>query len=505
MVHIIGTLQQLQPTVPPAYILENVPLQLHHKHSIATSDFQQVCSIIGQPSTVDAAQFGSLAHRLRNFWSNLCTPKQLMGTRQYVTRPAHRTVYLALQPGRLPRPVYRADVPPFYICNHVAQPRAAWPTLMAKRGSYAFRPQQPGSIWDISNPQCPAWAEPSAIEREVALGYLPGSTAAEGLSDGDRCALLGQCIDANALHGIWAIAEAWWRLMRQQPAPATATPTISSHVALAAQCTAAAAQEVLTTQQNSSDIWTDHPALSVLQSGQYSPELNSKERYRIQQRLKLYTWDQQQQQLLRVLPDGSKKVVPPPHERQALIQQQHDQCGHFGIRRTAALLATKFWWHGMLADTAAVLKRCEHCARVQASFSIKGNREELQSIPISSIGFRWHVDLAGPFPVSRFGSRYVMVAVEAFSKWLEAIPIINKEPDTVAYALLHNVLARFAAPGQVVSDNGAEWQGAFAQLLADCLIDHCTTSPPSSQWTSQEGSCHCQASPTQDVPQASQA
>ena len=58
------------------------------------------------------------------------------------------------------------------------------------------------------------------------------------------------------------------------------------------------------------------------------------------------------------------------------------------------------------------------------------------------------------------------MAVEAFSKWLEAVPIPNKEPDTVAYAFLHNILARFAAPGQVVSDNGVEFtEGEFAQLL----------------------------------------
>jgi hypothetical protein len=70
-----------------------------------------------------------------------------------------------------------------------------------------------------------------------------------------------------------------------------------------------------------------------------------------------------------------------------------------------------------------------------------------------------------------------MVAVEAFSKHLEAVPIPNKEPASVAFAFLQNVLARFAAPGQVVTDNGVEFtEGAFAQLLLDCLIDHCATS-----------------------------
>ncbi len=499
LVRIVGALQQLQPTLPPAYILENVPMQLHHSSSIASADFQHICSIIGQPALVDAAQFGSLAHRLRNYWSNLCSPKQLMGALQWVARPAGRTVQLAVQQHRTARPVYRADQAPFYPCNQAAQPRAAWPTLMAKQASYAFRPQQPGSIYDSSIPSAPRWDEPTAVEREVTLGYLPGSTAAEGLSDRSRCALLGQCIDANALLGIWAISLAWWQHPRasmhthqhsggdaaavgcSRPQPAA----VPAFLALLAQQTACAAQEALAAGGESSEVWTDHPTLSTLRSGQPGADLSSKERYRVQQRLKLYRWDPQHQQLIRVLLDGSTRIVPPPEQRQQLIQQQHQQCGHFGIRRTAALLATKYWWHGMLADTAAVVRRCQHCSLVHASFNAKGNREQLQSIPISSAGFRWHVDLAGPFPVSRRGSRYILVAVEAFSKWLEVVPIINKEPDTVAFAFLHNVLARFAAPGQVVSDNGAEWEGEFAQLLADCLIDHANTSPAHPQANGQ--------------------
>eukprot|EP00775_Hariotina_reticulata_P015062 gene15062-biopygen997 len=70
-----------------------------------------------------------------------------------------------------------------------------------------------------------------------------------------------------------------------------------------------------------------------------------------------------------------------------------------------------------------------------------------------------------------------MVAIEAFSKYLVAVPLPDKKPETVALAFLRHVLSRFAAPGQVVSDNGAEFtQGAFKQLLMDCLIDHCLTS-----------------------------
>jgi hypothetical protein len=69
-----------------------------------------------------------------------------------------------------------------------------------------------------------------------------------------------------------------------------------------------------------------------------------------------------------------------------------------------------------------------------------------------------------------------MVAIEAFNKYLVVVPLPDKKPETVALALLQHVLSRFAAPGQVVSDNGTELtQGAFKQLLSDCF-DHNLTS-----------------------------
>ncbi len=54
---------------------------------------------------------------------------------------------------------------------------------MGKQASYAFRPGEPGSVLDVSNPQQPVWTEPTANEREAAMGYQPGTTAAAGVTE----------------------------------------------------------------------------------------------------------------------------------------------------------------------------------------------------------------------------------------------------------------------------------------------------------------------------------
>ena len=190
VVRIISTLQQLC-LHPPAYILENVAFQLHRNSSISQLDFSTVCSIIGTPLLVDAAQFGSYAHRLRNLWTNLDSTARLQAAISMVQRPPGRQVHQALQPGRVAMPVHRTDQPPQYVCNIAGQPREAMPTLMSKPSSYAFRPGQPGCVIDCSNPMQPVFIEPTADEREVMLGYLPGSTAAEAVIERQRCSVLG--------------------------------------------------------------------------------------------------------------------------------------------------------------------------------------------------------------------------------------------------------------------------------------------------------------------------
>jgi site-specific DNA-cytosine methylase/transposase-like protein len=502
LVRVLGALQQLAATAP-AYIIENVVFQAHYQQQISIRDNAQVQSMLGTPVTLDAAQFGSLAHRNRNYWTNLADTSHLAATLGYAERPAGRNTAMALQPGRIPQPVNQTEAAPWYPSNTPGQVMAAWPTIMSYPQSYAFRPGQPGSILDVTYPAEPRWDEPTAQEREIALGYLPGSTAADGITEAQRRHILGQCIDANVLQVFMATAKALWHRMnlvsdnhtlhclltnevttctdskegsREQghsPREGSEANVTSNTQTFTLTCALAAAadlqEEAQRGDQKEVEIWSDQPVLQYLRTGMLPAELNGKQRARAQRRAQGYFL--LGKQLMRRLPDGSQKIVPEPSQRAQLISQQHELCGHYGVRRTAALLMTKYWWYGLLADTAKVVGRCEHCKRVHASFTAKP--EKLQSIPISSMGFRWHVDLTGPLPKSERGNLYIMVAIEAFSKYLVAVPMRDKEAETVAYHFKHSVLAYFAAPGQVVTDSGSEFEGAFAQLLQDCMIDHC--------------------------------
>ena len=476
---LLGLQQRLGPRL--AWVLENTAMDVPWQSSVAVvADAQLLRKVLGEPLVLDAAQFGSRAHRLRYYWTSLGQQRVLARVLAAAVRPEGRTVQGILGPGRRCRPVRRNDAPPFYCCNRVGQPMHALPTLMATVQSYAFRGEGAGTVWDG---QLGAWTEPTVRERELALGYGPGATAAPGATPLLRHQVLGRCMDGNVVMALVAVAQAvgaeqpWFRAAAEHAAGPPAVCAVAAEAApeqlgcaFAALAVAAAAVQ----QEGAArrDIWEDAAALRLLQQGSGGAAGSSRaERSRLAHRSRLYRW--RDGVLLRVMPDRSSKVVPPPADRQGIIMRIHRQTGHFGVRRTAHMVLANHWWRTLHADVAAAVRRCDVCDRVRAAFNTQ--QAELQPLPVEPMFYRWGVDLAGEFPVMARGSKYVMVAVEHFSKHVELIPLRDKTAVEAAAAFAQ-VLCRFGAPAEVVTDGGGEWQGEFDQLLTSCFIDHRVTS-----------------------------
>ncbi|GJP69099.1 hypothetical protein CLOP_g25728 [Closterium sp. NIES-67] len=158
-----------------------------------------------------------------------------------------------------------------------------------------------------------------------------------------------------------------------------------------------------------------------------------------------------------------------------LAQEAKEQrLGHYGGARTRQLLQTTYWWTGMRRDVAQWVQGCEACERNKAA--LEKGREELQSLPIRGLGFRWSLDLAGELPLSRREKMYIVVMIEHMTKWVEARAIASKNSGLIREAILDQVLTRYGACGEVLTDQGTEFQGSFAELLKEAGITHRVTS-----------------------------
>ena len=77
----------------------------------------------------------------------------------------------------------------------------------------------------------------------------------------------------------------------------------------------------------------------------------------------------------------------------------------------------------------------------------------------------WGIDFMGPFP-SSYGNKYMILAVDYVSKWVEAIPTITCYAKVVLRFIRSNIFSRFGTPRAVISDEGSLFYSKlFASLL----------------------------------------
>ena len=88
------------------------------------------------------------------------------------------------------------------------------------------------------------------------------------------------------------------------------------------------------------------------------------------------------------------------------------------------------------------------------------------------------VDIMGPLTETSNGNKYILVAEDYFTRWLEAWPIPNQETKTVAEKLLNEMFFRFSLPDQILSDQGRQFESALITELCNVLqIQKSRTTP----------------------------
>ncbi len=95
----------------------------------------------------------------------------------------------------------------------------------------------------------------------------------------------------------------------------------------------------------------------------------------------------------------------------------------------------------MIRDIKEYAKTCFQC---QQRGSMRQNNWKW-TIPLTDIFKRWGVDIVGPLPITREENRYIVIAINYFSRWPETRPLKVANADTVATFLYEEIICRFEA------------------------------------------------------------
>ncbi|GJY60021.1 reverse transcriptase domain-containing protein [Tanacetum coccineum] len=133
--------------------------------------------------------------------------------------------------------------------------------------------------------------------------------------------------------------------------------------------------------------------------------------------------------------------------------------GHHGANYTAKkVFDSRFYWPTIYQDAHDLVTRCDAYQR-QGKIS---QRDEMpqNAIQVCEIFDVWGIDFMGPFPFSR-GNKYILVAVDYLSKWVEAKALPTNDARVVV-KFLKSLFARFGTPRAIISDrDDALWPSGY--------------------------------------------
>ncbi|GJS47769.1 reverse transcriptase domain-containing protein [Tanacetum coccineum] len=126
-------------------------------------------------------------------------------------------------------------------------------------------------------------------------------------------------------------------------------------------------------------------------------------------------------------------------------------------------------WPTIYRDAHTMIKSCDTCQR-QGKISQQDEMPQ-NAIQVCEIFDVWGIDFMGPFSSSH-GNKYILVAVDYLSKWVEAkaLPINDAR---VIVKFLKSLFARFGTPKAIISDRVTHFcNDQFAKVMSKYGVTH---------------------------------
>ncbi|XP_066160095.1 uncharacterized protein [Oryza sativa Japonica Group] len=161
-----------------------------------------------------------------------------------------------------------------------------------------------------------------------------------------------------------------------------------------------------------------------------------------------------------------------------LIADAHQgECGAHSVSRTLVDKAFRqgFYWPTALQDAQEWVRRCKAC-----QFHAKQGYQPAQAlhvIPLSWSFAVWGLDILGPFKAARGGYQHLYVAIDKFTKWPEAYPVVKIDKHS-ALKFIRGITSRFGAPNRIITDNSTQFTSElFGNYCDDMGIKLCFALP----------------------------
>ena len=165
-------------------------------------------------------------------------------------------------------------------------------------------------------------------------------------------------------------------------------------------------------------------------------------------------------------PGGDRDILQllVPRQLRSRVRLVHGAAGagHFGVSKTLICLRSRFYWPGCRQDVELYVHWCDTCTAKKGP--TRRSQAPLQQYQVGAPMVCVAVDILGPFPTTEWGNRYILVAMDYFTKWPETYAVPDQSAATTAGRLVDEMFCRFGVPEELHSDQGRNFE---AQVCAE--------------------------------------
>src|ERR1044072_998434 len=143
--------------------------------------------------------------------------------------------------------------------------------------------------------------------------------------------------------------------------------------------------------------------------------------------------------------------------------------GHLGATKTLQKLKTQYYWPQMYEEIRLYVQSCHQC-QVHARIT---KRNELYPIPISAPWERVGIDFVGLFPETNQGNKYIITAIDYFTRWPEARAVQRADAQSAAKFIYEELICRHGIINIIHSDQGTHFVNeTISELLKKFDMKH---------------------------------
>lgn len=160
------------------------------------------------------------------------------------------------------------------------------------------------------------------------------------------------------------------------------------------------------------------------------------------------------------------RIVIGEHQIKKVLRETHNHplSGHQGQDATYLKTSEVYYWPNMKKDIIEFVKTCKTCQKR----SLRKGEAPLE--PIKKFAHPFHqvgIDIMGPLPMTLTRKRYVVVAIDHFTKWIEARALETADAQNVASFIYDDIICRHGVPNILTSDNGTEFVNELITTLTN--------------------------------------